>query len=286
MAWDETSCFEVESGEGYLYYDAKNVMCDRDRDYHGIPLYSPGGEYNGGCVECSEDDGCPTDPCLAGYRRHASLACVPCAPDRYNAGGMAWDTEECYEIPEGEGYVRKDPTSVQCKPDGSWWGAPIYTEQGEYNGGCNECDEDHGCPTPSPTASPTTTTTPPPTSPPTTAPPTDAELAAGAMLRGGEEDPPKDEADGGLSSKARIGIVVGGVVLIVAVTFFARASSSSDKREKKNRKFVRQQSARRAEVGALTPNPLRSSNASAASTEQAPSEPSPAPPAGDELAAT
>ena len=82
MAWDETSCFEVESGEGYLYYDAKNVMCDRDRDYHGIPLYSPGGEYNGGCVECSEDDGCPTDPCLAGYRRHASLACVPCAPDR------------------------------------------------------------------------------------------------------------------------------------------------------------------------------------------------------------
>ena len=189
--------------------------------------------------------------------------------------------------------VFHDATSVECNTGSDFWGTPVYAG-GEYESGCQECDEDLGCPTAAPTTSPTpfptdsptkSPTATPPTAPPTTEPPTPATGAAVGGLRGGGTDAPTTEDEGGddgMSTHTRLGVIVGGVAVILALTFFAKMSKSRvDKRAQKDREFRRRHSSARlsggvGELTANTANPMRSpgrSESSSANVEQAPSEP-------------
>lgn len=100
---------------------------------------------------------------------------------------MDRDSLDCYEVETSE-IVYHDATSVKCNADREWWGTPVYDPLGEYESGCQECDEDLGCPTAAPTTSPTPFPTDAPTNNPTAAPtasPTQANCNDG-ILNGDE----------------------------------------------------------------------------------------------------
>ena len=75
--------------------------------------------------------------CDAGERR-VNDECIPCESGTYNHGNAHHEKEDSYIVKDRE-IVYKDRFSVKCAP--GWVGIPFY-EDGEYEGGCYDTDNE------------------------------------------------------------------------------------------------------------------------------------------------
>jgi len=119
---------------------------------------------------------------------------------------MSWDATDCFVVESSE-IVFKDATSVACNAAFDYWGTPVYSG-GAYDTGCQECDEDLGCPTSAPSPSPTVAPSGSPTSSPTAAPtasPTQASITARCTDNVLNGDESSVDCGGGLCRKCVAG---------------------------------------------------------------------------------